>query len=147
LCRLSCSLDGGTSADPDGTIVQYRWDFGDNTIGAGKTAQHSYVQTGTYTVTLTVTDEDGATDTSSQALAPIAGLTANGYKLKGLQSVNLSWTGAGGSADVYRNGTKIATVQGTSYTDNLNRKGTGGYRYKVCEAGAAVCSNEVTVSF
>jgi hypothetical protein len=145
---LSCGLDGGTSADPDGTIVEYHWDFGDNTTGAGKTTQHSYAQTGTYTVTLTVTDDRGASDTSSQAIAPIAGLTARGYKLKGLQHVDLVWSGGGGgSYAVYRDGAKIVTVQASSYTDNLNRKGTGTYSYKVCQTGGSMCSNQATVTF
>jgi serine protease len=145
---LSCSLDGGGSADPDGTIVEYRWDFGDNAIGAGQTAQHTYTQTGTYTVTLTVTDDGGAGETASQAIAPISGLTARGYKLKGLEKVDLSWNGAPGTSyDVLRDGARIATVAAGNYTDNLNRKGSGAYRYKICQTGAAVCSNEVTVSF
>ena len=56
----TCSFDGRTSAD-DGTIAGYAWSFGDGTTGAGATPSHTYAADGTYPVTLTVTDDDGAT--------------------------------------------------------------------------------------
>lgn len=51
----------GIATDPDGTIVSYDWTFGDGNIGSGQTVTHDYTTAGTYTVTLTVTDDDGAT--------------------------------------------------------------------------------------
>lgn len=59
---LSCTLDASASADPDGTISAYRWAFGDSTTGTGVRPVHSYQAAGTYTVTLTVTDNGGATN-------------------------------------------------------------------------------------
>ncbi len=59
------SFDASGSYDPDGTIVNYLWDFGDGTTGTGISTQHSYSQDGTFVVTLTVTDNFGATDTTS----------------------------------------------------------------------------------
>ena len=58
------AFDGSRSMDPDGTIVSYRWFFGDNTEGTGPTPTHTYTAAGTYTVTLTVTDNDGLRDTA-----------------------------------------------------------------------------------
>ena len=52
-------FDGSGSYDPDDDIVSYEWDFGDDTGGSGETPNHSYSAIGTYTVTLTVTDDDG----------------------------------------------------------------------------------------
>lgn len=55
-------FNGSRSYDRDGTIVTWRWSFGDGTTGNGVTVTHLYTSTGTYPVSLTVTDNDGATD-------------------------------------------------------------------------------------
>lgn len=65
---LTCQFDGADSIDPDGTIVTHVWDFGDGTTGTGLTPTHTYDDPGTYTVTLTVTDDDGAADSSSDSV-------------------------------------------------------------------------------
>ena len=56
------TFDGSASTDDDGTIASYQWDFGDGTTGNGATVSHRYRAGGNYTVTLTVTDDDGATN-------------------------------------------------------------------------------------
>jgi PKD repeat protein len=61
----SIAFDGSGSYDPDGTIVAYAWDFGDNMAGSGALASHAYASPGNYTVTLTVTDDGGATGTAT----------------------------------------------------------------------------------
>ncbi|MGO4833699.1 PKD domain-containing protein, partial [Rhizobiaceae sp. 2RAB30] len=53
------AFDGSVSRDPDGSILSYRWDFGDGTRAAGIGATHVYRAAGTYRVTLTVTDDSG----------------------------------------------------------------------------------------
>jgi 6-phosphogluconolactonase len=50
---------GDSSLDPDGTVVGWRWDFGDGTTGQGANPIHSYAEAGHYTVTLTVVDNEG----------------------------------------------------------------------------------------
>jgi hypothetical protein len=75
--------------------------------------------------------------------------------VKGVQQVDLSWTGATTSTvDLYRNGAVIAspanntTTKSGTYHDNLNRKGSATYQYKVCQAGSTtVCSAVATVAF
>ena len=59
---LNCNFDATDTEDPDGTIVNYTWDFGDGKTGTGRTISHRYAAAGTYNVVLTVTDNGGATD-------------------------------------------------------------------------------------
>jgi PKD repeat protein len=66
---LTCSFNASGSTDADGTIASYAWELGDQTMGSGMTLAHSYAVPGTYTVTLTVTDNTGGTSTDTQSLA------------------------------------------------------------------------------
>lgn len=67
--QLDCSFDATTSTDADGSITGYHWDFGDGTTATGSTARHTYSSGGARTVTLTVTDDDGAVGTSTQEVS------------------------------------------------------------------------------
>jgi PKD repeat protein len=58
-------FDGSASYDPDGTIQAYFWTFGDNTTSTEPTPLHSYLNDGEYLVSLTVTDNDGASTTET----------------------------------------------------------------------------------
>ena len=64
-CRIGHTfmMDGRGSHDPDGTIVEYAWDFGDGGTGSGPVVSHAYAATGNFVVTLSVTDNDGRTTT------------------------------------------------------------------------------------
>ncbi|HEY0370680.1 MAG TPA: PKD domain-containing protein [Thermoanaerobaculia bacterium] len=59
-------FDASSSYDPDGSVVGYSWDFGDGTTGSGVTTSHVYPYEGTFTVTLTVTDNSSYTGQTSQ---------------------------------------------------------------------------------
>jgi PKD repeat protein len=65
---LTCSLDASGSSDPDGTISGYAWRFSDGGTGSGVTASHDFSASGSYDVTLTVTDNTGGTATSTQTV-------------------------------------------------------------------------------
>jgi len=56
---MVASVDASGSADPDGTITGYAWDFGDGSSGSGVTTTHEYLNPGLYPITLTVTDNGG----------------------------------------------------------------------------------------
>jgi hypothetical protein len=60
------SFDASTSAGDGDLINEYSWDFGDGSTAMGKLASHSYGHFGTYTVTLSVTDSGGETDTETK---------------------------------------------------------------------------------
>ena len=64
-------FDASLSTDTDGTITEYRWDFGDGNTGTGVTATHTYSTTGSYPVTLSVTDDQGGI-ALSQMMATIS---------------------------------------------------------------------------
>jgi PKD repeat protein len=67
--QLTCNLDATTSTD-DGTITNFAWNFGDTTTGTGITTSRTYTAAGTYTITLTVTDNNGATATTTGTVTP-----------------------------------------------------------------------------
>lgn len=143
------------SIDTDGSIVSWSWDFGDG-IGTATVQNPSYTYTngGVYSVLLTVTDDEGATGSFSKDVSiidpngsPIM-VTAIGYKSKGRHAVDLTWSGATTAVDIYRNGALITTTANDgSYTDATGGRGSATYVYKICETGAGICSDEVTVIF
>lgn len=65
---LTVHFSAATSTDPDGQIVSYVWNFGDGAQGNGIFAEHEYTKKGSFVVTLTVTDDKGA---SSSAKATV----------------------------------------------------------------------------
>jgi PKD repeat protein len=93
---LACTFDGSGSTDPDGTISGYAWDFGDGASSTQAQPNHTYASSGTYTVGLTVTDDDGATASTSRTVTVTDGaaqpLAADAFS----RSVNGGW----GTADV-----------------------------------------------
>ena len=57
-----------TSQSSGCSLVGFEWDLGDGNLASGESISHTYAANGTYTVTLTVTDEAGLSDTSSQSV-------------------------------------------------------------------------------
>jgi PKD repeat protein len=76
---LSCAFDGTNSTDSDGSVASYTWTFGDGTSGTGATPSHVYGSVGAYSARLTVTDNQGATDSRSKAINVIASQSAVGF--------------------------------------------------------------------
>ncbi|WP_343802515.1 Ig-like domain-containing protein [Marinobacterium maritimum] len=134
-----------TSSDSDGTVASWVWDFGDDMNSTEQNVQHTYDIPGTYTVTLTVTDDEGASDTTSQNLT--VGDTTGGISLtlvtrknKGARSVDLVWSGATSeTVMIYRDGTLLETTanDGAESYDQSTGKAT---TYQVCDTTG--CSNE-----
>ncbi|MHB1137551.1 MAG: PKD domain-containing protein [Microthrixaceae bacterium] len=65
---FAVSFSGSGSSDPDGTITDYAWDFGNGETATGEAASTTYATEGSYTATLTVTDDKGETGTATQVI-------------------------------------------------------------------------------
>jgi hypothetical protein len=72
IAPLAVSFSGAGSSDPDGSIASYVWNFGNGSAGVGTTAGVSYSAPGVYTATLTITDNRGATASSSTTITVAA---------------------------------------------------------------------------
>jgi subtilisin len=150
---LTCEFSD-TSTDNDGYIASRSWSFGDGGIATVQYPSHIFGAAGEYTVTLTVTDDDGATATISEVVSviavPPAGITllVATRQVKTNKFADLSWSGANSTnVDVYRNAALVTTtVNDGAYTDKLP-KTVATATYKVCEASTSTCSNEKTVSW
>jgi subtilisin family serine protease len=144
-----------TSTDADSDITKWSWNFGDGTTSSLQHPEKTYSAAGNYNVSLTVTDKGNLTGTTSKTVTVSQStsggftLSATGYKIKGIQHADLTWSGTTATSfDIFRNNVFVKTVtNSSSYTDNINAVGGGSYVYKVCETGGSACSNEVTVVF
>ncbi len=128
---LGATVDAAGSTDPDGTIVSYVWDFGDGATATGVSATHDYATPGTKTITLTVTDDKGATHTARQTLEAVApNLSPEAKFLASASDLTVS---ADGTASKDRDGTIVsyvwnfgdgATATGVSATHDYDTPGT-----------------------
>ncbi|MFG6490622.1 PKD domain-containing protein, partial [Roseateles sp. BYS78W] len=85
--------------DAQGAIASYAWTFGDGTSASGVSATKTYSAAGSYTVTLTVTDAGGLTNSTTQTVVitaanqpPVASISG---PTSGLVGASLSFSGAG----------------------------------------------------
>ena len=66
---LDVLFDATGCSDSDGAVISYRWDFGDGATSTDSVASHTYTSPKSYTVSLTITDDLGATDTATATIA------------------------------------------------------------------------------
>ena len=172
--NLTVNFSGAGSTDSDGTITSYAWNFGDSQTGSGKTVSHTYGAAGTYTATLVVTDNSGATSTATQtvtvtnppampfALDAFSRTVANGF---GNADVGGAWTRWGAATDLaVNNGSAVlklgaagsqtgAFLNSVSQTDtdlrvqfSLDKAATGGGTYLYAVGRKAATNNEYRAS-
>ena len=150
---LTCAFTDA-STDSDGSVSGWHWTFGDGGTSTARNPSRTYAAAGTYQVTLTVTDNGGAThqrtaSVSVQAPSGIS-LTATPREDATNQYILLLWSGAtGATIDIYRNGKFLrnAPNDGRATVVKNNFTGPATYTLKVCRAGSSTCSNTVTVVF
>ncbi|WP_152829053.1 MULTISPECIES: M4 family metallopeptidase [Shewanella] len=143
-----------TSTDSDGDISDWSWSFGDGASANGEYATHSYAASGSYDVSLTVIDDDGASTTVTQTYEvevsdAAIDLTVTRAKIsnRGTIRVTLDWSGDfAQSYTVYRDGTAVGTSTNTHYTDRFHGEVGSSFTYKVCLSDTE-CSNDRVVSF
>lgn len=79
IARRAVAFDGSRSTDSDGSIVAYRWAFGDGTRASGAAPSHQYARGGTYVAILTVTDNLGVSSSRTRRItvAPLPRLSTS----------------------------------------------------------------------
>jgi PKD repeat protein len=150
---LNCTF-ADRSTDPDDNLSSWSWNFGDGDRSPTRDANHAFAAAGTYTVTLTAKDTEGATGTATkQVIVPgqqfPIGLTLTTRSNATTQFVDLVWTrGQGPTMYIYRNGlVHSSTGNDGRQTVAKNVTGPATYIFKVCEAATTICSNPATAQF
>lgn len=95
---------GATATNGTGTYANYSWSFGDGRIATGPAADHSFTTSGTYSVTATVSDSNGARATSSLTVrvTPITvHSTTSSVSIVAGNSVDFSAIASGGAGGPY----------------------------------------------
>jgi PKD repeat protein len=130
------------------------WAYLDSTPGGNTSFMDTTVEpSSSYDYRISARNAAGVSSWSNTATGttPAAAsitLSANGYKIKGRQFIDLEWSGVGDSVHIIRDSTTIDTVSfETIYTDNTGNKGGAIYVYKVCNTDTPTCSDNVVVVF
>jgi PKD repeat protein len=136
-------LDGSQSTDPDGDIVSYQWDFGDNTTGNGPQVEHTYTVSGSFVVTLTVTDSAGNASTAQLTVFSAMPLINSSSSGRGAFSVGFGKSAGKDTFSISMKGVNGLTNQPgkpfTLFIGSFSITGTvaGGPRVKPGPAGKA----------
>ncbi|OWW25106.1 hypothetical protein B4Q04_11215 [Zobellia sp. OII3] len=163
---LSVDFTGDQSIDDDGSIISYNWDFGENNrTSTLANPTYEYISPGDYIVTLTVTDDDGATDSETVTITvsepvnepptanagpdrtitlPTGSVTLDGSGSSDTAPGNIdtyAWTQVSGptTASIVSSGSAITSVTG------LN-EGSYTFRLTVTDNHNATATDQVTVT-
>ncbi len=134
-------FNGSESSDSDGTIVEYTWDFGDGTKDSGMHSSHIYQTYGTYNVTLTVIDDDGAIDVMNITITV----------LQKTPTINMNWNEDPGQPGNYTG--NVIALSGISelFTDDVivivTQDSQSGSKDLDVLAGSSLTVGTLTLSF
>jgi len=148
-------FDASPSYDPDGQIVKYDWDFGDGATASGPTTAHKYAQEGSFTVTLTVTDDEGAiglarkTIQVGEAMAPPQPPPTPPSKPLIIELIHYDAEGddnanKNGEYIVLRAGQQV-TLTGWTLADELGDRGVASHIYRFPEGFVLSSGERVTI--
>jgi PKD repeat protein len=141
------------SSDPDGTIVNRRWQLGNGSNSTAKEPSVIYPAVRSYSVTLTVTDNTGKSSfvtrlisVSPPAVTPVR-LSLSASVNENRQYVLATWSGlTGSSVEIYRDGVLLMTTPNDGHVNTIVPRGGSTYTYKVCERGKSRCSAPVSIA-
>ena len=154
--NLACTFTD-QSTDQDGIVTGWSWTFGDGSTSTTRNPSRTYGSAGTYTVTLTATDDRGGHHQRSTPVTVTAAppppstitLSITGTTDATRHLITHIWSGAtGANVDFYRNGVRInSTPNDGRHTTTTQFKGTATWRVKICQAGSTtVCSPEQSIT-
>ena len=140
------------SSTDDKAVTSYAWNFGDNSTSAQQNPSHSYAADGSYTVSLTVSDVEGETNTKSTSISVEKGGTGTGCD--GLTTWSISTSYVAGDLVSHKGsryeGTWWSTGAAPDVFSNVwknNGKCTGGGENQVPVANFSHSADELTVTF
>ena len=129
IAPLNVSFDGSGSTDADGSVVSYAWDFGDGASAFGAAANHSYSAAGSFLARLTVTDNQGASNSATTTILVNADIPSAPSNLTATAvsrtQIDLSWSDTAAN----ESGFKIERCAGATCT-NFAQVGTVGANVK-----------------
>ena len=129
---LSCAFDASGSTDDQG-IVSYSWSFGDSTTGSGVSPTHSYAATGSFPVTLTVTDGAGLTGSVTQnAILYFADVPPGAFGRAQIEAIYVAGITSGCAVSPRRYCPDATITRGSTAVFLLKAKEGGAYTPPAC---------------
>ncbi|MBM3705242.1 MAG: PKD domain-containing protein, partial [Actinobacteria bacterium] len=146
----SITFDGSKSADSDGTINNYLWDFGDGTGGSTVKPSHAFQEPGTYIVKLTVVDDKGVSSTTVSVNAVITPSTDTSQTSETTAATTTTGSGGTNSSATTATGSSTETTA-TDTTGSTTTTTTGASSQsqttttKTTDTGTGATTTETTV--
>ena len=120
---LACSFTDASS-DTDGTIASWSWNFGDGATSTTRNPSHTYAAAGSYTVSLTVTDNAGATGSTSKSVSVTSGGASGQISINEILANESGGNTSGEGIELLNVGTASVDISGWTLSDALQVRHT-----------------------